>query len=358
MASPDSSHEHYRHGIRENLHQFSHQLGQVFLVGLTIGMMRTVVPALAESEFGVAEGSFMMLTSFVVAFGFVKGALNFVAGRLAERIGRRKVLLFGWLSAIPIPFMVLYAPSWGWIVAATVLLGINQGLCWSMTQTAKMDITRANERGFTMGMNEFSGYVGVAVAGVVTVLHGHGACGPRLGLFVFGAVVIALAIVLTLTSIRETHAWAKAESARHASGNPDGPRARISRLVSDAPTTGEMFALMSWRDRRMAAFSQAGLVEKFVDALVWVFYPVFLYQQGLGLDAIGWVVGVYGFVWGGSQFVTGRLSDHVGRLRPIVWGMWICGGGVAPMTCWAPAWPGGPSRPPSPASAWPCSTPT
>src|SRR5690554_4525630 len=151
-----TSYDHYRHGIQENLHQFCHQLAQVFLVGLTIGMMRTVVPALSASEFGVAEGSFLMLTSFVVAFGLVKGVLNFVAGRLAERIGRKKVLLYGWFSAIPIPVMVLLAPSWGWIVAATVLLGVNQGLCWSMTQTSKMDITRAGERGLTMGLNGVS----------------------------------------------------------------------------------------------------------------------------------------------------------------------------------------------------------
>lgn len=330
MQPDTTSYDHYRHGIRENLHQFSHQLAQVFLVGLTIGMMRTVVPALAESEFGVAEGSFLMLTSFVVAFGLVKGILNFVAGRLAERIGRKKVLLYGWPSAIPIPVMMLLAPSWGWIVAATVLLGVNQGLCWSMTQTSKMDITRADERGLTMGLNEFSGYVGVAVAGIITGYLAIG-LGPRLGLFVFGAVVIGLAIVLTLIAIRETHEWAKAESARHASGMTTGPKARLPGNISDTPSTREVFTLMSWRDRRMAAFSQAGLVEKFVDALVWVFYPVYLYQQGLGLGAIGWIVGIYGFVWGGSQFVTGRLSDHIGRLKPIVWGMWLCGGGVALM---------------------------
>lgn len=326
-AHPDIAHPH---GIRENIHQFSHQLGQVFLVGLTIGMMRTVVPALAESEFGVAEGSFMMLTAFVVAFGFVKGTLNFVAGRLAERIGRRKVLLIGWLTAIPIPFMVLLAPSWSWIVAATVLLGVNQGLCWSMTQTSKMDITRADERGFTMGMNEFSGYLGVALAGIITGYLALG-LGPRWGLFVFGAVVITLAIALVLTAVRETHPWAKAESARHASGQSTAPQARLAVTSSTTPSTAEMFALMSWKDRRMAAFCQAGLVEKFVDALIWVFYPVYLYQQGLGLGAIGWVVGIYGFVWGGSQFVTGKLSDHIGRLKPIVWGMWICGLGVALM---------------------------
>ena len=131
------------YGIRENLGQFLHQLLQVLLVGFALGMMRTVVPALAESEFGVARGSFLLLTAFVVAFGVVKGVMNFVAGRLSERVGRKRVLLWGWIVALPIPVMIYAAPSWGWIVAATVLLGINQGLTWSMTQTAKLDITRA-----------------------------------------------------------------------------------------------------------------------------------------------------------------------------------------------------------------------
>lgn len=317
----------YQHGIRENIVQFSHQLGQVFLVGLTLGMMRTVVPALAESEFGVAPGSFMLLAAFVVAFGFVKGVLNFFAGRLSERIGRRKVLLFGWFSAVPVPLMVFLAPSWGWIVAATVLLGINQGLCWSMTQTSKMDITRADERGMTMGLNEFSGYIGVALAGIMT---GYLAeyLGPRLGLFIFGSLVIFIAIVLVLTSVKETQAWAQAESARHAQWGRAMIKARLPRNFPDRPTTFEMFALMSWGDKRMASFCQAGLIEKFVDALVWVFYPVFLFQKGLGLAEIGWVVSVYGFVWGGAQLLTGRLSDTVGRLSPIIGGMWICGGGV------------------------------
>ena len=144
------------YGIRVNLTQFLHQLFQVLLVGLTLGMMRTVIPALAESEFGVPKDSFMLLMAFVVAFGFVKGALNFVAGRLSERYGRKTVLLLGWAIALPIPFMIYFAPSWNWIVAATVLLGVNQGFTWSMTQTSKLDLTRADQRGLTIGLDRKS----------------------------------------------------------------------------------------------------------------------------------------------------------------------------------------------------------
>ena len=318
----------YRYGIRNNLAQFSHQLVQVFFVGLTIGMFRTVVPALAETEFGVAKGSFMMLMAFVTAFGFVKGTLNFVAGRLSERIGRKKVLFIGWLAAVPIPFMILYAPSWGWIVAATVLLGVNQGLAWSMTQTAKLDLTTADQRGLTIGINEFSGYFGVAVAGIVTGYLAT-AFGPREGLTIFGLVVVALAGLFTLLWVKDTLPWAHAEGKKHAAGLMTGPTPRYPANIAAQPGTWEVFTLMSWRDKRLASVSQAGLVEKFVDALVWVFFPVYLYQHGLSLAGIGWVVGVYGFVWGISQFLTGHWSDRIGRKKPIVWGMWLCGAGVA-----------------------------
>ena len=318
------------HGIRANLAQFLHQLLQVLFVGLTLGMMRTVVPALAESEFNVPKGSFLLLVAFVVAFGFVKGVLNFAAGRLSERIGRKHVLVLGWLAALPIPFMIGFGPSWSWIVGATVLLGINQGLTWSMTQTAKLDLTRMDQRGLTIGLNEFSGYFGVAVAGVVTGYLAT-AFGARLGLLAFGLAVIVPALGLTLLWVRDTLPWARAESARHAAGMSNEPRPRFPRNIPDHPTTWEVFTLVSWRDRRLAAISQAGLVEKFVDALIWVFYPVYLYQHGLSLAQIGWVVGVYGFVWGASQLFTGRLSDHIGRQQPIVWGMWLCGAGVGLM---------------------------
>ena len=318
------------YGIGVNRGQILQLLLHVLLVGMTLGMTRTVVPALAESEFGVPRGSFMLLVAFVVAFGFVKGAMNFVAGRLAERIGRQRVLLVGWLVAVPIPVLVYLAPSWNWIVLATVLLGVNQGLTWSMTQTAKLDITRAGQRGLVIGLNEFSGYVGVAVAGVVT---GYAASmlGAREGLLWFGSVLIGLAILLTWLAIAETLPWAHAEVKRHAAADASAQalRPRYPIGVSERPSTGEVFALMSWRDRRMAALCQAGLVEKFVDALVWAFWPVYLHQQGVGLPGIGWIVGIYGFTWGGAQFFTGKLSDRVGRHHLNAGGMWLCGVGVA-----------------------------
>lgn len=324
-------------GIRANLGQFLQHLMQVLLVGLTIGMMRNVVPALAETEFGVPRGSFMLLVAFVVAFGFVKGAMNFVAGRLAESLGRKRVLLLGWLVALPIPALIYLAPSWSWVVLATVLLGINQGLTWSMTQTAKLDFTRADQRGLVIGLNEFSGYVGVAIAGVAT---GYLAStlGPREGLLWFGMVVIGLATLLSWFAVTETLPWARDEVNRQPATGAPVHRPRYPQAVSEHPSTNEMFALMSWRDRRMAAICQAGLVEKFVDALVWVFWPVYLHQQGVSLPGIGWIVGIYGFTWGAAQLFTGRLSDRVGRHLLNAWGMWICGLGVALMPLGTGAW--------------------
>lgn len=307
------------YGIVPNRVQFLHQLLQVFLVGLTLGMMRTVVPALAESDFGVPKNSFVLLSAFVLAFGLVKGSVNAIAGRWSERFGRQRVLLLGWAMATPIPLMVWHAPSWNWIVAATVLLGCHQGLTWSMTQTAQLDITRPDERGLTIGLNEFAGYVGMALAGVLTA-YVVDALGVRQGLLVFGLVVIVLALLLAGFAVQDTRPWAQAQAQN-----------RADAATMAAPSTWQVFALMSWRDKRLMALCQAGLVEKFVDALVWIFYPVFLSQQGVSLPQVGWVISAYGLTWGALQLFTGRWSDHIGRHRLNVWGMWTCGAGVALM---------------------------
>ena len=316
----------YALGIRENLKPFLEQLVQVFFVGLTIGLQRTVIPALAEAEFGVAQGSMTAIFAFIVSFGVVKGAMNFVSGRISERVGRRRVLIWGWLVALPIPFLILFAPSWGWIVAANVLLGVNQGFCWSMTVTAKMDIVKGSERGLATGFNEFAGYGGVALAGLLT---GYLASyfDPRMSLFVFGLVVILVALAAGLLAFTETLPFARAEAARHKSGETIGPRARYVQGPDD-PTSGQIFALVTWRNRTFMALAQAGSVEKFVDALMWALVPVFMVSKGASLIEIGWVTGIYGFVWGGSQLWTGPLSDVVGRKWLIVTGFFLSAGGV------------------------------
>lgn len=326
--SQSSGETQYIHGIRANMGQFCQQLLQVFFVGLTIGLQRNVVPALAESEFGVPAGSFTLLMAFIISFGFIKGAMNFVAGGMSEKYGRRRILIWGWIAALPIPFIILYAPNWNWIVAANILLGINQGFAWSMTVTSKVDITTAEQRGLATGFNEFSGYSGVAIAGIIT---GYMATDidPRLALFSFGLTVIVIALISALLFSKDTLPWAKAEAQAHKDGTFKGPTPRFPTNVSEKPTMGEIFKLVSFRHKTFSALSQAGCIEKFVDALVWAFFPIFLLSKGLSLIDIGWVVGTYGLVWGGSQLWTGPLSDAIGRKKPIVLGMWIAGAGVA-----------------------------
>lgn len=296
-------------GLRENLGPFLQQLLQVFFVGLTIGLQRTVIPALAETEFGVAQGSVASLFAFVVSFGLVKGAMNFVSGRLSDSVGRRKVLIWGWLVALPIPFVILLAPSWGWIVAANVLLGVNQGFCWSMTVTAKFDIARPDQRGLATGVNEFAGYGGVAIAGLAT---GYLASqfDPRTALFSFGLIVNLLALAAAILAFAET---------RPAAGT----------AKTSAVSARSIFALVTWKSRDFQALSQAGSVEKFVDALMWALVPVYLAAQGVALVSIGWITATYGLVWGASQLWTGPLSDRIGRKPPIVAGFAICAAGVA-----------------------------
>lgn len=299
-------------GINANKSQVAHWLMQVLFVGLTLGMTRVVVPALASQEYGIAADSYLFLSTFVIAFGLVKGALNFIAGHYAERIGRRPVHLIGWLFALPVPWIIWFAPSWYWIIFAMVLLGFNQGLCWSMTQTAKLDLTQPSERGLTIGLNEFSGYLGVALGGLVTAYTVE-FWGLRDSLLYFGNGIIIIALVVTLTSIKETLPWLPLQHAGAARSHH---------------TTGQVFVLMTGKDRNLTAIVQAGSIEKFVDALVWIIWPLYLYQASHSLETTGLIISLYGITWGVSQLLTGHWSDKLGRKSMNVAGTIICATGV------------------------------
>ena len=301
-----------KHGISENKSQIILQLVQVFLVGLTIGMTRTVIPGLADTEFGLGSQQFLLLTSFVVVFGIVKAIMNLLAGRLSDGYGRKRVLVAGWIVAIPIPFMILFASNWSWIVAATLLLGINQGLCWSMTINSKLDLARLNQKGLVNGINEFSGYAAVAIAGVVTA-YMVDFMDAREGLFIFGIIVILLGLVSSIFSIKETMPWARS----HQTGVP-----------STQQSLSSLFIQASWKNKVLLSLNQAGLVEKFTDAMVWIFLPIFFLSKNLTLVEGSAIVSVYAVVWGGLQLITGPLSDKIGRKILIVGGMWLCGLGL------------------------------
>ncbi len=302
-----------KHGISENKSQVILQLIQVFLVGLTIGMTRTVIPGLANTEFGLDSQQFLLLTSFVVVFGVVKAIMNLLAGKLSDTYGRKRVLIVGWIVAIPVPFMILYAPSWSWIIGAILLLGVNQGLCWSMTINSKLDLARLNQKGLVNGINEFSGYAAVAIAGVISA-YVVDLLGAREGLFVFGIVVILLGLGSSILFIKETMPWAKLHHA--------------GITTPSNLSFGKLFIQASWKNKTLLSLNQAGLVEKFSDAMVWIFLPVFFLSKGLSLVEGSAIIFVYAVTWGGLQLITGPLSDKIGRKLLIVGGMWICGLGL------------------------------
>ena len=303
-----------RLGLVPNLWQFSLLALDNVFVGMLVGSERTVVPLLGSQI--VAVTSTAVLLTFVVAFGIVKGPLNLVAGRLADRYGRRNVLLAGWLLGLPVPWMLLFAPSWGWVVAANLLLGANQGFTWSMTVTGKLDLVGNRQRGLALGVNEFSGYVGVAIASAVT-----GALASAYGLrpvpFIFAAIVAVFGLLLVLL-IGETKPFVQLEHAAEAGGAP----------LSAAPLR-EVFAEVTWRDRTLRACSQAGTFNKFSDTGIWVLLPIAMAAQGFSPTIIGAVAGAYAFSWGVAQLASGTLSDHVGRKPLIVVGLLLNAGGLA-----------------------------
>jgi MFS family permease len=308
----------YQRGIVANLGQFTLQTIQVFFVGLTIGMERIVLPALS-GEFGVAKGAYLFLASFVLSFGLVKGSLNFVAGGLADRIGRRTVLFLGWLAGLPIPLLIFFAPNWWWVIAANVFLGVNQAFAWTMTVTMHVDIAGSHQRGLAVGIDEAAGYFAVGSAGLVT---GYLATlyGPRWALLLFGFAVITAALAV-LIWVKDTLPWVHAE---HAQVNPGATPA-----AGDAGHWGSIFLQVSFRDATYRALCQGGVANKIADTLVWALFPVYFLSRGLSLVQIGWITGLYAMVWGLSQLWTGHFADRIGRKSPIVAGFALLAFGIA-----------------------------
>ncbi len=315
MANDSAASSTYRRGIALNRGQFLLQTVQVLFVGLMIGMERNVLPAMSRT-FGVAHGAFFFLASFAISFGIVKGALNFVAGGLSDRIGRKRVLLLGWLAAIPIPLLIFFAPDWWWIIAANVFLGINQAFTWTMTVTSQIDLADVHQRGLAVGINEAVGYIAVGIAGLLT---GYLALtyGPRWALLGFGLTVIAVAIML-LTWLQDTMAWVRAEHTQDAVHVAHIPRTQM----------GQTFMRVSFQDPTYRALCQGGVANKIADTLVWVLFPIFFRLHGLGVVRIGWITGVYAMVWGLSQLGTGHLADRIGRKLPIVSGFALLAAGL------------------------------
>lgn len=247
--------------------------------------------------------------------------MNLLAGKLSDSYGRRVVLIWGWIVALPIPLILYFAPSWNWIIVATVFLGLNQGLCWSMALNSKLDLAKSSQKGLVNGLNEFAGYAAVGVAGVITAYFVSW-FGNKMGLLVFSSVVIVLGLILAKFSIQDTHDWAKLHHQLDKKSDSNNHSHR------DNMTLLELFKLGSIQSKPLIALNQAGLIEKFTDAIIWIFLPVYFISKGLNLIQAGAIIAIYGVVWGASQLITGPLSDKIGRKGLIVWGMFICGLGV------------------------------
>ena len=305
QAKAASSGREIRLGLGANAGQFWLLVLVNAFVGSMVGIERDVLPLAGQRVFGLASETAVL--SFIVTFGFTKALANLYAGRTADRTGRKALLVAGWLFAIPIPFILMYAPTWGWVVFANVLLGINQGLCWSMTVLMKIDLVGPKQRGLAMGLNEFAGYLAVGIAA-----YASGAIAAAYGLrpwpFALGIGSIIFALVISVFFIRETHGYARFEAGRAAT-----PPMRFS----------ELFAFVSWRDRTLSSISQAGLVNNLNDGLAWGILPLYFASAGLDIERIAVLAAAYPTAWGLLQLGTGALSDQIGRKPMIAAGMWL-----------------------------------
>lgn len=304
-----------RLGLRENLGQFSLLVLVNAFVGAMVGLERSILPAVAEHEFHIAARAAIL--SFIVVFGITKALTNYFAGRLSDRYGRKHVLVAGWLVAVPVPFVLMWAPDWDWIVAANVLLGVSQGLTWSTTVIMKIDLVGPRQRGLAMGLNEFAGYFAVAGSALAT-----GWLAARYGLrpqpFFLGIAYVALGLTLSAIAVRETRHYVAHEVRAHHAGDEGA-----------LPSQGEIFRRTSLTDRNLSSISQAGLVNNLNDGMAWGLFPLVFAAAGMSLDRIGTLAAIYPAVWGMTQIFTGALSDRIGRKQLIAWGMWMQAAGIA-----------------------------
>ncbi len=301
-----------RLGLGPNLAQFSLLVVVNAFVGAMIGLERTILPAIAEQEFHLVARTAIL--SFIVVFGIVKAVTNYFAGRLSDSMGRKVILVGGWILALPVPFLLMWAPSWNWVLIANALLGVSQGLTWSTTVIMKIDLAGAKRRGFAMGLNEFAGYGAVALSALAT-----GYIAARYGLrpqpFYLGVGFALIGLLLSVILVRDTHGHAHHEAKSHA----DRPA---------MPSQREIFLRTSLLDPNLSTISQAGLVNNLNDGMAWGLFPIFYMAAGLSLEQIGWLAAVYPAVWGVGQLFTGALSDRVGRKWLIATGMWVQAGGI------------------------------
>jgi MFS family permease len=298
-------------GLRQNLGQFSLLVLVNAFVGGMVGLERAILPLIAEREFGLVSKS--VILSFIVGFGFVKAFTNLAAGRFSDKVGRKGLLVGGWIVGLPVPFMLMWAPSWGWITVANFLLGINQGLCWSTTVIMKIDLVGPQRRGLAMGLNEFAGYFAVSMAALAS---GYiaAAYGLRPAPFYLGIGIAAAGLFLSIFFVRETHGHARHE-AKGAGGAEHVP-------------FKEIFTRTSYKDPDLFSCSQAGMVNNLNDGMAWGLFPLFFAAAQLSVERIAVLAATYPAVWGICQLFTGAFSDRVGRKWMIAGGMWVQAGGI------------------------------
>jgi MFS family permease len=296
-----------RLGLRANAGQFALLVGLNALVGAMVGLERSVLPLIGKQDFGLRSTSTIL--AFVVAFGAAKALTNLAAGDLAERVGRKRLLVIGWLVAVPVPLLIGLAPSWWFIVAANLLLGVNQGLAWSMTVVMKIDLAGPRRRGLALGLNEAAGYLGVATAAFATGILAA-SYAPRTVVWVGAALIIAVGLLVSMFAVRDTGAHVALEQRQHG---------------DDAPphSLRSAFTHASLRDPVLRACNQAGLVNNLNDALAWGLAPLYLAAHGASVNQIAVVAAAYPLVWGAGQLATGWLSDYTGRKPLITGGMLV-----------------------------------